>query len=460
MAPKRTTAAASPAGAGDLTNIEACVHDVARAFKDPDRGPRNRTSFAPLRAALARAGQRLPPAYREALGDPLLKELDRLRPAGFKALLARDPDLAGEASLLLDAAQAVLQAGDGAATDAFQEVVSDLYDGFLSAEDRRGVKLPERSVLAPMVKFGCPDDGPYTWPPAATASLHARTGLVNLAPGNARTGLCIWAALGHETAGHDILGADHGLKAELAEVVRRALREAGLTALAGYWAERIDEAASDVLGILNMGPAAGFGMLATLRGFRLATGSGARLQSEGDGDDDHPADVVRGFLAAATIRTLPFGGATAWAAAVDRETTLDAQVVRLSRREVTLAEARGSAATAARAIASTPLRTLEGHALGEIQTWRDRDDRIVARLAAALVGGGTIGDAIERGDYAAHAVAAAVTTAIGREGDPAALHPRLVKLLAAMHRRNPVWGPLKVEHASDLSKRRFFPAVG
>jgi hypothetical protein len=459
MAPKRTSAAASPAGAGDLSNMEACVQDAARAFKDPDRGPRDLTRFAPLRAAVARAVKRVPPAYRAALGDPLLEELDELGPAGFKMALASDPDRVGSASLLLDAAQAVLQTGDGAATDAFQEVVSDLYDGFLSAEDRRGVKLPERSVLAPMVKWGCPDDGPYTWPPAATASLGAKTGLVNMPPGNARHGLCVWAALGHETAGHDILGADHGLKAELADVVRRALREAGLTALAGYWAERIDETASDVLGILNMGPAAGFGLLATLRGFRLATGSGARLQSEGAGDDEHPADVVRGFLAAATIRTLPFGGATAWAAAVERETTLDAQVVRLSRREVTLAEARGSASTAARAVASTPLRTLEGHALGEIQTWRDRDDRIVARLAAALIGGGTIEGAIERGDYAAHAVAAAVTTAVGREGDPAALQPRLVKLLAAMHRRNPVWGPLKVAHASNLSKRRFFPAV-
>ncbi len=458
MASKRTSAAASPAGAGDLSNIEACVRDVARAFEDPDRGPRDLTRFAPLRAALARAGKRLPPAYREALGDPLLAELDELGPTDFKALLASDPDRVDSAALLLDAAQAVLQAGD-AATDAFQEVVSDLYDGFLSAEDRRGVKLPERCVLAPMVKWGCPGDGPYTWPASATASLGATTALVSLPPGNARHGLCVWAALGHETAGHDILGADRGLKAELADVVRRALREAGLTALAGYWAERIDESASDVLGILNMGPAAGFGLLATLRGFRLATGSGGRLQSEGAGDDEHPADVVRGFLAAATIRTLPFGGATAWAAAVERETNLDAQVVRLSRREVSLAEARGSAATTARAITSTPLRTLEGHALGEIQTWRDRDDRIVARLAAALVGDGKVDAAIERGDYAAHAVAAAVTTAIGRGGDPAGLQPRLVKLLAAMHRRNPVWGLLKVAQASDLSRRRFFPVV-
>ena len=459
MASQRTPAAAAPPGAGNLSNLEACVKDAARALSDPDRGPRDLTSFAPLRAALARALPLLPPAYQEAIAAPLLKTLDQLRPAGLKRLLDSDPERTGSASLLLDTAQAVLQAGDDAATDAFQEVVSDLYDGFLSAEDRRGVKLPERSVLAPLVKWGCPDDGPYTWPAEATASLGATTGIVSLPPGASRRGLCLWAALGHETAGHDILGADRGLKSELADAVRRSLREAGMTTLAGYWADRIDETASDVLGILNMGPAAGFGLLATLRGFRLATGPGARLQSEGAADDDHPADVVRGFLAAATIRTLPFGGATAWAAAVDRETQLDAQVVRLSRREVSLAEARGSAATAARAVASTPLRTLEGHALGEIQTWRDRDDRIVARLGAALLGAGKVSAAVQQGDYAAHAVAAAVTAAVGGS-DPARLQPRLVAMLASMHRLNPAWGPLPVVHSGDMSRRPFFAAVG
>jgi len=455
MPSKRIPAAAAPPGAGNLSNIEACVQDVARAFKDPAKGPRDLTSFAPLRAAVARALPRLPPAYQEAIAGPLLKTIVRLGPAGLKRLLASDPDRTGSAALLLDTAQAVLQAGDDAATDAFQEVVSDLYDGFLSAEDRRGVKLPERSILAPLVKWGCPDDGPYTWPAEATASLGATTGVVSLPPGNASHGLCVWAALGHETAGHDVLGADRGLKSELADAVRRSLREAGMTALAGYWADRIDETASDVLGILNMGPAAGFGLVATLRGFRLASGDGARLQSEGAADDEHPADVVRGFLAAATIRTLPFGGSTAWAAAVERETQLDAQVVRLSRREVSLSEARGSASTAARAIASTPMRTLEGHALGEIQSWRDGDDAIVARLGAALAGAARVGDAIERGDYAAHAVAAAVTAAVGG-GDPARLQPRLVTMLAAMHRRNPAWGPLQVVHSGNMARRPFF----
>jgi len=459
MATKRTPAAAGSARAGDLSNIEACVQDVARAASDPDRGRRDPTAFAPLRKAVAKALPRLPPAYQEAMAAPLLKTLDRLGPAGFKRLLASDPKRQGAACLLFDCAQAVLQADDGAATDAFQEVVSDLYDGFLSAEDRRGMKPPDRGVLPPLVKWGRPDDGPYTWPVDATASVGATTGVVSLPPGNARHGLCIWAALGHETAGHDILGADRGLRVELADAVRAALRDAGQVSLAGYWADRIDETASDVMGILNMGPAAGVGLLATLRGLRLAWGGDARLQSEGASDDEHPADVVRGFMAAAVIRTFPFAGAGAWADAVERETSLDAQVIRLGRREVTLAEARASSATAAKAVAGTRVRSLEGHALGEIQTWRDVDEAVVRRLRAALDGSATLTDTIEQGDYAAHAVAAAVTSAVGGS-DPARLQQRLVALLVDMHQHNPVWGPLKVVHSGDLTRRPFLVPLG
>ena len=70
----------------------------------------------------------------------MLRRLDQLGEAGFRRVLADDPERVGAAGLLLDVAQAVLQHGEGyqgRATAAFQEVVSDLYEGFLSAEDRR-----------------------------------------------------------------------------------------------------------------------------------------------------------------------------------------------------------------------------------------------------------------------------------------------------------------------------------
>jgi hypothetical protein len=51
-------------------------------------------------------------------------------------------------------------------------------------------------------------------------------------------------------------------------------------------------------------------------------------------------------------------------------------------------------------------------------------------------------------------VAAAVTAAAAG-GGPARLQPRLVALLAQMHRRNPAWGLLFARHAGDLARHPF-----
>lgn len=456
MPPTRRPASARPSvrAGGLLSGLPACVEDVRSAALSRDQGPADPVAFAPLRAGLARAAGRLPPLYRNQVLVPFRSALDRLGAAGFRRLLAADPGREGQALLVLDVAQAILQAEGDDATRAFQEVVSDLYDGFLSAEDRRGVKPPDRGVTPPLVKWGRPAYGPYTLPVEATASLGLGAAVVSLPPANARAGLLAWAALGHETAGHDVLGADSGLEAELARAVQGALRRDGMAFLAGYWSSRIAETASDVLGILNMGPAAAVGLVGYFRGLNAAWGSGPRLRSEGPGADPHPADVLRGWLAASTVRLLGFAGRGAWADAVQAETDRDVRALRLDGRVVDPSQARRSAARVAAAVARSPMRSLEGHALGDIQDWRDADQAVAARLRAALASPArfslaALPDAIQEGDYAAHAVAAAVGAAAGGDG-PAALQPRLCALLAAMHRRNPAWGSLPVAHRGDL----------
>ncbi|EOP29563.1 MULTISPECIES: hypothetical protein [Bacillus cereus group] len=78
--------------------------------------------------------------------------------------------------------------------------------------------------------------------------------IVSIPPVNAKKGLLAWSCIGHEVGGHDILNADIGLLAELAESVRTDLNEQNLgQVLSNYWASRIDETASDVLGVLNLG---------------------------------------------------------------------------------------------------------------------------------------------------------------------------------------------------------------
>jgi hypothetical protein len=441
-------AARAPADPVSLTGLPACIEDARVAAQLPVGGPPDPTFFGSLQERMRWAVPRLPAPYRAAVGEPLLRALDGMGPGGFARVLARDPGRTGPARLLLDAAQAVLQRTEGyqaRATAAFQEVVSDLYDGFLSAEDRRGVKPPDHGVLAPLVRWGSAGAGPYTWPASVTDTLGIGTALVSLPAGNARAGLLAWPALAHETAGHDILSADEGLRGELARAVRRELAAARLPAgVAAYWSDRIDEAASDVMGVLNMGPAAAVGLVGYFRALNGAFRGVPALRTAGRPEDPHPADVARAWLAAETVRLCSFRGAGRWADRLAAEADRDAGRIRLGDVEVTPEVARASAAAVARAVARTRLGALEGRALSEIEDWSDRDEAIVASLRRGLADGGAAGPG-ERpggtrplaGAWAAHAVAAGVYEAVSGGTSPARVQERMVDLLARMHRRNP-----------------------
>jgi hypothetical protein len=427
------------------------VEDARVAAQLTVGGPPDPTFFSSLQARMRWAVPRLPAPYRAAVGEPLLRALDGMGPGGFARVLARDPGRTGPARLLLDAAQAVLQRTEGyqaRATAAFQEVVSDLYDGFLSAEDRRGVKPPDHGVLAPLVRWGSAETGPYTWPASVTGTIGIGAALVSLPAGNARAGLLAWPALAHETAGHDVLSADEGLRAELARAVRRELGAAHMPpGVAAYWADRIDEAASDVMGVLNMGPAAAVGLVGYFRAVNGAWRGVPALRSEGRPEDPHPADVTRAWLAAETVRLCSFRGAGRWADRLSAEADRDAGRIRLGDVEVAPEVARASAAAVARAVARTRLGALEGRTLSEIEDWSDRDEAIVAALRRGMAGDGTGGKgglpAAARpvsGAWAAHAVAAGVYEAVSGGTSPARVQERMVDLLARMHLRNPAFG--------------------
>ena len=438
----------------DFSNLKRATDDVAVAANDTDAGPADEHNFAKLQARLVAARLKLPPLYRDAVYDPFVAELNRLGVAGFKHVIASDPNNESTAGMMFDIAQAILQQAENFskdATDSYQEIISDLYDGFLSAEDRHGVKEPDLSVVPPLVKWGAPDSGPYTWPADATATFNLKAGIVSMPPAHARHGLLAWAALGHETAGHDIMGADTGLTAEMQNVVSAALSKAKMgNAVADYWSTRIDETASDVMGILNIGPAAAIGLVGFLRGFR-----GGPLSSEGDADDVHPADIVRGYLGAETVRLLAFSGRAAWAKAITAETHRDLQTIHLAGHTLTSATARKSAAVVATALVKTKLAALENHALGDIQTWADTDEAIAQSLKASMLAGSHVSADTMNGAFAAHAVAAGVYANIGASGSVTinGIFTRTLAILKAMHGKNPSWGPLFVAHPGNLVKR-------
>jgi len=440
----------------DLSQLRVCTEDTQRAAQDSDPGPKDPTRYDDLLKRLAGAGRKLPPLYRETVDQPFILKLQELGASGFRTVLRRDSRREGTAGTMLDIAQAILQNGEeyqAFATDSFQEVVSDLYDGFLSAEDRRGVKQPDRGVIPPLVKWGNPDSGPYTWPVDATISFGAKAGIVSLPPANARRGLLAWAALGHETAGHDILDADTGLREELADALEARLRKAKMpSGLPEYWSDRIDETASDVMGILNLGPVAGIGLVGYFRGLNAAWGDGPTLRNQGPADDPHPADIVRGFLAASTVRLLSFALAGDWSRAIEAEALRDLDGIVLGGREVPTA--RRSADIVATVLVRSRMRALENHALGEIQNWRDHDEGTVASLRALLRSDRKPSARYLTGVYAAHVVAAAVTAALEKGGRVARIFERMQAVLKILHDVNPSWGPLYVAHPGDVTRRR------
>ena len=440
----------------NLSHLPACVEDSRLAWLDADAGPDEPTVYADLVARLEAARGKLPPLYRTNAADPFIAAVKELGADGFAHVLQKDPKREGAAGLLIDVAQAILQNGEGyasRATDGFQEVISDLYDGFLSAEDRRGVKEPDYERVPPLVKWGSPASGPYTWPIDATQSFGMEVAVVSLPPANARRGICAWATLGHETGGHDILSADEGLLKEVGDKVGAALVAAKLgSAMTDCWSERIDETASDVLGILNLGPAAAVGMVAYFRGINAALGWGPVLSSDGDADDVHPADVVRGWLGAETVRLLKFKAAGAWADALVKETDKDAAKVVLGGSHVTTANAKKSAAVVAKAIAASKLDALDGHAFSEIQNWQDKDETLVGKLIEPLTMAVDLPERYAGGTYAAHIVSAAVMAALKTPGAIPVIFDRMLGALKVMHDANPSWGPLYVMHPGDVAR--------
>lgn len=444
----------------DIGNLANCIEDARLGALDQDPGPSEPLDFFALRGRLEAVRVRFSPLYQEVAFDPFVAKLDKLGESGFNRILIQDPSRESTAGLMLDIAQALLERGerfDAKSLGSFEEVVGDLYDGFLSAEDRRGVAPPDKETDPPLVKFGNPAAGPYTWPADATQSFGLRVAVVNLPPSNTRRGLLAWPALGHETAGHDILHADNGLLAEVSDAVRHGLtHEKGTASLAGYWADRIDETASDVLGVLNMGPAVGIGLVGYFRGLNAAFGQGTRLRNDGPSRDPHPADILRGFLAAAVVRLLEFDDAAAWSALIEGETEKDLGQIVLEGRLVDAAAAKASAQVVARTIVTHQMRSLENHALGDIQTWRNTDEEIARKLASSLTTANPIPSDFPVKIYAAHMVAAATSAALTTGANISAIFGRMLDLLKAKNDANPTFGPLLVRHPGNISRDRAY----
>jgi len=452
----------------NIRNLDACIRDIRAALSSPTAPPISFdhyvNDYSMLLQDLRVSQTHLPFAYQDGVVIPFISYLRRLGDAYFYEIFKTpDPQLTEHEKFLKqiipDISLAILIVNsntDRLAAFAFQEVVSDLYDGFLSEEDRAGkitgrpINPPDRGTLAPLIKWGNPESGPYTWPISATSLLGLKAAIVSLPPAYIGRGLFAWSTLGHETGGHDILHADTGLIQELGRRVYNAVynelkfiaNEATSKALANYWVNCVDETASDVLGILNIGPAAGIGLVGYFKGLM-----GGRLRNYGPLKGPHPVDILRAFVAAEVVRRLSFRLGMEWSETIERTALGD-----LADRKIYLLEgnrryaidpslAIRTARIAARVITNNPINALEGHALIEIQDWTEHDEEIANAIGNCLIREGTNLPQDYRGSgfYAAHVVAAATVEALKEGANIMAIFNQMKRFLAVMHEDNISW---------------------
>jgi len=464
-----STAGALHAAIPDFSNINNCIYDVRKA---ESVAPAVLTfdsyeaNYTQLLADLQAAMPNLPYVYQQAAAKPFIQFLKKLGQTKYLRIFrfnATDDRTAALQQIIPDAALAILSyygtVSQGVV--AFQEVVSDLYDGFLSEEDRAGkltgrpIDPPTYGIIPPLVKFGSADAGPYTWPASATKELLGMgCGIVSLPPAQLKGGLIAWSTLGHETAGHDVTHADEGLLEELAQKVHDAvMSKFNSMELANYWASCIDESSADVCGYLNMGPSLGGGLI----GYFRALGNG-KLRTIGYSDDPHPIDLLRGYLAAAAVKRLHFKDAALWSQMITAETRKDNGTLyfvdsegNLSPFPVSLNLAIQSTEVVAQAIMESKLDVLQGHSLQEIQDWTDDDQAIVDNLTTTLQMEGSLPASLRGpGFYAAYVIAASTQAALQKGAKISVLFNQMVRFLSAMHTENPTWSPMPTAQSLAL----------
>jgi hypothetical protein len=245
--------------------------------------------------------------YRAAYIDPLAQNLDHVLQV-----------LTGSPQILETVAGAIFNHRVDEVDpelDRFLAVISNFYRSFLDASRRSVAGFPKiAEQLPPLAMFQhLGNRGPFTLPVDTIArAFGGSVGVVSL-PSTYRAHPLLWASLAHETGGHDVLHADAGLLPELSESVRtffgggpippsgQITTSQFLGLLWSYW---IDEAASDVYGVMNIGPAFGLNLVVFFAALgerhhptgtpTLRTSSGADTQT--GVLDPHPTDILRPYL--------------------------------------------------------------------------------------------------------------------------------------------------------------------
>ncbi len=283
--------------------------DLFRSFTESPLKPSDRGTLIAVIKQLLDSGS-VPEGYRTNFVMPFYEKLRCNSQAWFDQKL--------ENEVINRVVQSLFQnfgSGDGdiprANTEALREIISDLYKNFQDEFCTSVAPHACPSFASPVPNWSNEDLSTFSDPKWLCRSLGVNASIVNVPSRYAKAATLAWGCLPHEVAGHDLLAAYPGALNELLGHVKTVLSENRLEHTFKYWERWFEEATSDVLGVLNMGPAAAFALI----GFLKTEGEETvyRLSSTGDTDDEHPIDLVRGFLVADAAGSLVFGGAATYA---------------------------------------------------------------------------------------------------------------------------------------------------
>jgi hypothetical protein len=377
----------------------------------------------------------------------------------------------------------------------FLAVISDLYRSFLSKSKRTAINVPLTGQLPPLASFkNSGEEGPFTIPNDAVSDLFgSEVGVVSL-PSTYRNDPLLWAALAHETGGHDVVHADPGLMSELADGARTLLgggapapgstpTDAQVDGL--LWSYWMDEAVADVYGLLNVGPEFALNLTAFFAAINARLSSdpmptlGTSSGPMGRNDpflDVHPTDLLRIHLAIGAVESLA-GLATetrsSYVADLKSLAELCAQgateivlqgnvpvdadhFLRLNARRP-LADMQESARRVGAFIATAKLTALRGHSIQEIETWDDADETTARQIADALTADSPTAD---MGDDA-QVLAGATRCLLANPEAYAAVTQNLNEALDRSFATDPIWlapTPDGIVAPARLAVRRAQPA--
>ncbi|HKV93924.1 MAG TPA: hypothetical protein VJW20_15360 [Candidatus Angelobacter sp.] len=346
----------------------------------------------------------------------------------------------------------------------FLAVISDLYRSFLSHDRRTRANFPLRETIPPLAVFQHEgDQGPFTLPcDDVSHFIGSNVGVVSL-PATYRDHPVLWAALAHETGGHDVLHADNELLPELRSGVHQLFgHDAFGNKMGLLWDYWMDEAASDVYGVLNIGPSFGLNLAVF---FAALNAEAARtdtplLRSDSGADpssgslDPHPTDVLRLPLIVGAVQTLVSLSEESkkrYSSDLKALVHLLAPGVQNVRIEgavpqqlagpvmfndtFPIDDMSDAAARVGAYIATVKLEALGGHSIQELETWDDTDESTASRVATLIQNGKNIANV---GDDA-HTLAGATLAAYADSANYLAINKLVNQALDASFAQDPYW---------------------